>query len=201
MRVRDDQLQRARKTDEALQGGRLPDTLRKAEVSAGSRTISQAGSKLCEAGPDREKDERYRMRAEDGRGKSQTAEKVQNGVAVSADPLIHENSGLQRTVEMTGGWKAGKSRDRIPPAFPSPLEIPQQRQDSHIPTAPATGPVAPNQNRIKNACLTAAANRTRKEKAGAETTPSTSRLQDHYVLETIWRFRIILRLENAPTPH
>jgi hypothetical protein len=126
VRVRDDKLQRARQTDAALQGRRLPDTLREAEVAAGSRTISQAGGKLCDAGPDRAPDERYRMCAEDGRGQNQTAAAMQNGVAVSAGPPIKKIPGARRAVEMTGWWKAGKSGSRISPSFhfPPPLGNP-----------------------------------------------------------------------------
>jgi hypothetical protein len=101
---------------------------------------------------------------------------------------------------MTGWWKAGKSGSRISPSFHHPLEIPQQRRDSHIPTAPATGSVDPNQNRKKTGCLTAAANPTRKENQAPKPHSQYPDFQDHSVLETISRFRIILRLENAQQP-
>jgi hypothetical protein len=99
---------------------------------------------------------------------------------------------------MTGRWKAGKSKGRISPSFHRPLEIPQEQRDFHIPTVPATGPLAPNLKPQKHRLPDGSRKLIRKEKSVAEPAFPMSRSQDHYVLETIPGFRIILRLENAP---
>src|ERR1022692_3838896 len=59
---------------------------------------------------------------------------------------------------MTGRWKAGKSRSRIPLSSHRPLEIPQQRRDFHIPTVPAAVLPGLNIKPKKTGCLTAAPN-------------------------------------------
>jgi hypothetical protein len=124
---------------------------------------------------------------------------VQAGIAVPSATLKQgtaENS-LRRTVEMTVRWKAGKSEGGIPHSFHRTLEIPRPRQDSHIPTVPATvpfvHPIKPNQDRLPGGSPTPS----RKENSVAEPAQLTLRSQDHSVLETILDFRIILRLENA----
>jgi hypothetical protein len=100
-------------------------------------------------------------------------------------------------VEMTGRWKAGKSKSRIPLSSHRPLEISQQRRDFHIPTVPATGSFVLTFKQKEYRLPDGSRKPLPKEKSVAEPALSTSRFQDHSVLETIPGFRIILRLENA----
>src|SRR5712664_4325776 len=111
---------------------------------------------------------------------------------------------------MAGPWKAGKTKPRFPPSFHRPLEIRPTTPDFHIPTAqacaawksgkPQTGfPLShtTQATMIPVSFSTKAQNQERKSAAARP--PHPDPFQDHLVLETLPRFRIILGLENAVT--
>jgi len=84
--------------------------------------------------------------------------------------------------------ETGENQLQVFSGFHTPLGIRQTAPDSHIPTAPAA--VAP---------LRTEKTKTRKESAASQP-PNPNLFQDHLVLETLSRFRIIRRLENAALP-
>jgi len=95
---------------------------------------------------------------------------------------------MTKTTERRGNGGAVETREnqqQVFTGFPTPLGIRQPTPDSHIPTAPVA--VAPLQTKKS---------KTRKESAAARP-PLPDLFQDHLVLETLPRFRIIRRLENA----
>src|ERR1019366_7495034 len=182
-------------------GRRLPDTLREAEVAAGSRAVSQTGRELREAGSDRDKDERYRVRAENGRGKGQTAATVQDGIPVPAGSLKPmEIRPTETPTENGGNDGAVESREiqeQDSPLFPPPLGNPATAAGFPHSHRSGGGSPWPKHQTQKNRLPDGSPKPTRKEKSVAEPPLSRSSLQDHSVLETIPGFRIILRLENA----
>src|ERR1019366_2180053 len=182
-------------------GRRLPDTLREAEVAAGSRAVSQTGRELREAGSDRDKDERYRVRAENGRGKGQTAATVQDGIPVPAGSLKPmEIRPTETPTENGGNDGAVESREiqeQDSPLFPPPLGNPATAAGFPHSHRSGGGSPWPKHQTQKDRLPDGSPKPTRKEKSVAEPPLSRSSLQDHSVLETIPGFRIILRLENA----
>src|ERR1019366_6144355 len=182
-------------------GRRLPDTLREAEVAAGSRAVSQTGRELREAGSDRDKDERYRVRAENGRGKGQTAATVQDGIPVPAGSLKPmEIRPTETPTENGGNDGAVESREiqeQDSPLFPPPLGNPATAAGFPHSHRSGGGSPWPKHQTQKDRLPDGSPKPTRKQKSVAEPPLSRSSLQDHSVLETIPGFRIILRLENA----
>jgi hypothetical protein len=94
-------------------------------------------------------------------------------------------------------------------SFPRPLKIWQRPPDSHIPTAPAwaarkrgkpqTGfPLSqPAQATTISVLFSTPTQNHNERKSAAARPPHPDPFQDHLVLETLPRFRIILGLENA----
>jgi hypothetical protein len=144
------------------------------------------------------------MRTEDGRRPDAAPATLQAGSSLAAAGL---NSGGRSAVEMTGPWKAWKSRSsfstlstvpwksrqhREIPTFPQPGFAPDgkvenQRQVSHFPTGGS-----------RHRFLFALYSNLKLKKASRPLRGLPSLVfQDHLVLETEHDFRIILGLENA----
>ncbi len=100
----------------AVEARGLRDALREAEVAGTGRAIPATEHQLCAIGQDRAKDERHRIRTEDGRRPDAATATLQAGSSLASAGL---NSGARRAVEMTGPWKAWKSRSSFSTLPPS----------------------------------------------------------------------------------
>jgi hypothetical protein len=106
----------------------------------------------------------------------------------------------------------GENQTQVSPSFHRPLEIWHTPPDFHIPTAqacaawksgkPQTGfPLSHTTQATMIPVSFSTKPQTQERKSAAARPPHPDPFQDHLVLETLPRFRIILGLENAKRSH
>ncbi len=123
-----------------VQGAKLPNPVRETAIATGSSPILKARSELGAVGPSGAAAERHRLRPEDDRSQGAAAAPVQDRITGSTQipvrPSLPEGRGNAGAVESV------ENQTQVFPASHRPLEISQERRDSHISTAPATIPMA-----------------------------------------------------------